>query len=281
MAQKVTEKEFLRSIIDLSKGRPIDVARYPTIDIDRQWTQEDYRYLRYSSDDDKIAIGIHRLDKFNPPKSIVHISFTERNRHIKFIEEIPVIVSNDALSKLIFRRPIRKVKFPHSAKEALYKFRDEPTGYEWGGGIDFEIVKGKAHIERILSYFGEKGRMTFRAVKKYGSDVEVAFHTHPDAKLAVPSKDDIVYIITSKQQVQLIISHDQILIIEKTKRTPKLVTLSEVMARTPEIGYVAYTLEEQKRDLAIISKEYKLKMRIVPYSEDIELDLKIIREMTS
>lgn len=114
------------------------------------------------------------------------------------------------------------VVLPDSARKALYSLQDEPTGAEWGGGIDFEIVKGRPQIERIITYYAEEGMVPSRILGKYRPDVEVEFHTHPDSSLAVPSPEDIhSFIVQVTQQVWFILARDEMIVLEKTRNTPK------------------------------------------------------------
>jgi len=107
------------------------------------------------------------------------------------------------------------VTLPGSLLQALYKLQKEPTRYEWGGGIDFEIIAGYPQVERILAYFGEKGRVPSRVLKKYGRDIEVTFHTHPRQKRVQPSAEDIASFVRSPAQVSMIIAGEEIGVFEK------------------------------------------------------------------
>ncbi len=108
------------------------------------------------------------------------------------------------------------VTLPESLLKALYELQKEPRGYEWGGGIDFEIINDEPQVERILAYFGEEGRMPERVLRKYGDDIEVTFHTHPRQKKVQPSAADITSFFASPCQVGFIIAGEEIALLEKT-----------------------------------------------------------------
>lgn len=120
------------------------------------------------------------------------------------------------------------VTLPGSLLQALYKLQKEPTRYEWGGGIDFEIIAGYPQVERVLAYFGEKGKVPSRVIEKYGRDVEVLFHTHPRQRRVQPSAEDILSFVRSPAQVELIIAGEEIGLFEKR---PDFETLIKEVAK--------------------------------------------------
>lgn len=115
----------------------------------------------------------------------------------------------------IAERKTQLVTLPGSLLKALYALQKEPTGYEWGGGIDFEIIAGEPQIERVLAYFAEEGKIPYRVLKKYERDVEVLFHTHPRHNRVQPSISDITTFAASRAQVELIIAGKEIALLEK------------------------------------------------------------------
>ena len=108
------------------------------------------------------------------------------------------------------------VTLPESLLKALYKLQKEPRDYEWGGGIDFEIINDEPQVERILAYFGEQGKMPSRILEKYRGDVEVMFHTHPNQNKVQPSAGDLMSFLASPAQVEFIIASEEIGMLEKT-----------------------------------------------------------------
>ncbi len=108
------------------------------------------------------------------------------------------------------------VTLPESLLKALYELQKEPRGYEWGGGIDFEIINDEPQIERILAYFGEEGKMPSSVLEKYWGDVEVTFHTHPRQAKVQPSLEDMMSFFASPAQVAVIIAGEEIGLFEKT-----------------------------------------------------------------
>lgn len=107
------------------------------------------------------------------------------------------------------------VTLPNSLLRALYALQKEPRGYEWGGGIDFEIIGGWPEVERVLAYFAEKGKVPEEVLTKYERDVEVLFHTHPRQSFVQPSTGDITAFLSSPAQAQLIIAGTEIALLDK------------------------------------------------------------------
>jgi len=112
-------------------------------------------------------------------------------------------------------KKITSVTLPHSLLEALHALAAEPTGHEWGGGIDFEIIADKPQIERVMAYFAEEGKVPHRVSGKYERDVEVFFHTHPNQALVQPSPTDIQTFVMRPAQVSFIIAREEIALLEK------------------------------------------------------------------
>ena len=278
--EMTTKKEFLDMIKVVGEGKPIDIALIPKIGGKRiygEWEQFSI-WTQYGESYEEDIISIQHLRRVNPPENISDISFQDEDE--VDIDEISSELANVAISKLIFKVPLEtKVLLPRSVVEGLHGLQKEPTGYEWGGGIDFEIIKGKPQIERLLAYFGEVKRMPWRVIKKYGNDVEVKFHTHPNRKLANPSKSDILSFIHAKQQVQLIVSKFQILVLYKTKNTPKSLEKSDIEERTPNVGYVVHNYRNQKEVLEIMRKEYKINYNLFAYPNDVAIDLEVVRKV--
>ncbi len=111
---------------------------------------------------------------------------------------------------------VEYVTLPESLLKALYELQKEPRGYEWGGGIDFEIINDEPQVERIIAYFGEEGKIPSSVLEKYWGDIEVMFHTHPRQKKVQPSAGDFMSFIASPSQVEFIIAEEEIGIFEKT-----------------------------------------------------------------
>lgn len=283
-----TKQEFIDMILEAGNGIPIDVALLHVKSAMNLWFRDNYDIKFRSGTIEITILKLFRL--WNPPIEKADIWFRidvsdafSKRRWSMYdeLEEILDEVAVEAVNKLRFLTPIEEkqvVEFPKSSKKMLFGSADEPTDYEWGGGIDFEIVEGKPQIERILSYFGEYGEIPTRVFNKYKSDIEVRFHTHPNRKFALPSKPDILLFINSHQQVEFIISKNEMLILEKTKNTPENITEIEIEQKTPHIGYARHRVEDQIKDLKIIENKYKLKTRIVKYNQDIELDLNVVRK---
>lgn len=287
MSNVTTTQEFLDMIKVAGGGRPIDISRFTTSPLMDMWRYDKaHRGIDYCSSkliDTKhpVEIQIYDIDKVNPPlyKSDIYflkiISESVRER----ISEIPDDISNELVSKLVFKEPLERVLLPSSIVEGLHGLQREPTNYEWGGGIDFEIVKGMPYIERLLAYFGDVEKVPWRVIKKYGNDVEVLFHTHPNRKLANPSKNDILTFINAEQKVEIIVSKFHILILYKTKNTPTSLEKSDIYERTPDIGYVVHNYRDQKEALEKMRKEYKINYALFVYPNDVVIDLEVVKKV--
>lgn len=148
----------------------------------------------------------------------------------------------------VAERKTQLVTLPGSLLKALYALQKEPTGYEWGGGIDFEIIAGEPQIERVLAYFAEEGKIPYRVLKKYERDVEVLFHTHPRHNRVQPSVSDITTFAASCAQVELIIAGEEIALLEKRPDFEALVKKGFTLA-IPAIYQPEYAMPRIKREL--------------------------------
>jgi len=171
--------------------------------------------------------------------------------------------------------PTTKVKLPRALRDALQIFQKESGEYEWGGGIDFEIIKGKPQVERVLSYFGERGAIPTRVFRKYSEDVEVVFHTHPGQDKVQPSQGDISSFFSSPQQVDLIIAGNEILVLEKTPKT-KTPQWTELKEYAP----VIYNPEKYMPLLKEKLKDWGVEAAIVPRESTVMLDLNVVRKIS-
>lgn len=168
--------------------------------------------------------------------------------------------------------PIEKeVVLPESLRKALYALAQEPAGVEWGGGLDFEVVKGKPKVERLLSYLGAEAKIPARVFEKYISDVEVIFHTHPSGEV-LPSKGDIYNFLSYPYQVSVIVGPDKILIMEKTPRAKPV--KAEVIDQ--KMSAEVY-LSRKKFDN--VMKDFGLEWQTVPRSKEVKFDLEVVRSL--
>jgi hypothetical protein len=110
------------------------------------------------------------------------------------------------------RKDERRI-FNHLSNPRIYK-------KEYGGHIDFNK---KGQIEEIEVIPGQ-----MYGVDLYDSDFEALYHTHPSKyKNSPPSPDDIIALITSKnQQAELIFRDGIIFAIIKTPKTKVLEKMS-------------------------------------------------------
>ena len=258
-------KNFLAWLYRYQKLSPSQIDRAMDIGMDLLYL---YHFQRLSpSQIDRAIEKGEKLDYLYEYQDIPKV-IREKLDYLYKYQDIPKVI-----------REKRRVTLPISAKEALYGMQQEPSGYEWGGGIDFEIVKGQPQVERILAYLGEEGKVPMRALLKYEDDVEVQFHTHPNRDTGDPSKEDIGYFINSKQQIAFIIARNEICIFEKTLETPKVITAVGIEKRTPGLSYYYEDPEKRKFQREMIEREYHMKITVLPRKSDIAFDLNIVREL--
>jgi len=169
--------------------------------------------------------------------------------------------------------PIRtEVELPRSLREALTAFAEEPTETEWGGGIDFEIIRGKPRVERVLAYLGAPGAIPREVWEKYGSDVEVSFHTHPKQPFALPSRADINTFLNSPRQVSIIACPLEILVMTKTEKAKPTPYQEIEKALSSDVYRSPAKMKERLEELGIKAEWH-------PVAEKIRLDLAIIRKI--
>ena len=192
---------------------------------------------------------------------------------------LPVSGDKATLCRRVLGAGVReKVVLPESAKKALYGLQEEATGYQWGGGIDFEIVRGRPQVERILAYLGEEGKIPWRVLQKYGYDVEVRFHTHPRQYKAIPSIDNLYAFIIGNQQVEFVVAGGEILILEKTPEVVPEVSAKLISEALSEFGDL-YDPGLQDKELKAIRDRLKLKTTLVPRADNVSFDLTIVRRL--
>lgn len=169
------------------------------------------------------------------------------------------------------------VTLPSSLLRALYTLQKEPRGYEWGGGIDFEIIGGWPEVERVLAYFADVGKVPEEVLTKYERDVEVLFHTHPRQSFVQPSAGDITTFLSSPAQVSLIIAEREIALLEKRPEHEVLVE------KASEISLPAFY--NPKEFMPKIKKQLdKLGINVLIYPRGKTapvFDLEIVRRLVS
>jgi len=167
-----------------------------------------------------------------------------------------------------------KVKLRESLADALYSLQSEEK-MEWGGGIDFEIVRGKPQVERVLAYFGEKGTIPERIYNKYSDDVEVLFHTHPGQDKVQPSIADIHSFLLAKQNIEFIIAGKEIMILEKRPEA-KPVRLEIITESLPRV----YNPDKYMPDIIEALHKFGIEETIIPRKSKIVFDLEVVRGIT-
>ena len=112
---------------------------------------------------------------------------------------------------------------PPAIVNALYELQKDPEEIEYGGAIDFEIIKGKVGVERIIAYTGGYASLSKELTDHIfkDPDIEFTFHTHPTQTIACPSFGDIHTLLTTKPSTMMIISGNEVLILTKGDNTPE------------------------------------------------------------
>lgn len=280
-----TKDEFVAKIREAGKGMPIDISKIST--------KPQYNTWFYVAGVDGLDFGdgtrqviISYIMEVNPPEEWA-IYFLEGEGDERFVATVPDSFADFAIGNLTYKDPFmspsasikQKAMLSHSGKEALYALQRDREGVEWGGGIDFEIINNQPRVERILTYYGEEHKIPSRIIRKYGNDVEVQFHTHPNCKFAEPSDNDINQFINIEQRVCFIIADDEILVREKTRNTPKSTNIDEVKSECPSTHYQGTNKSEQMKAINEIEKKFAIRTAIIPRKANLVFDLNIIRNL--
>jgi hypothetical protein len=142
----------------------------------------------------------------------------------------------------------RLVEIPEEVVRVMYVLTNRPDSVEYGGGLDFEVIQGKDQIERMMIFLGAEGHVPSRVVRKYSRDVEVAFHTHPSKLLtsAFPSAPDLVVLSHWPQEVQIIVSREDMMIMTKLIDSELPFTIEEAETILTEIRRAVLHIHDQQ-----------------------------------
>jgi hypothetical protein len=211
-------------------------------------------------------------------------------------------------------RAVRPAILPANLRRALVELAAHEGALEWGGGIDYEIVLGEATVERVVTFLGQEGAVDGGLFAKWGTDLEVLFHTHPNvndiAELTVevhggwatPSEDDIAVFLQWDQQISIIIAEHEILVMIKgprtkglTQRLSSLAVINDMTATDPDLLSVggmrvlpimSYHIEDVQKqhdaEDAWLRRVFGFEVFRIPtdFPDDIELDIGVVEEQT-
>lgn len=180
------------------------------------------------------------------------------------------------------------VRLPPAIVGALYRLQKDTQEIEYGGAIDFELVKGNPAVEKVLAYTGIRRAIPGETWLKVfqGPEVELTFHTHPKQDLAIPSEGDIIFFLTTPQKSMLIFAGVQAMLMMKGPETPpddycrqhmKYVESEATKVSVP--GYNPKTApKEQDQMIRDLKEELDIDSIVFPAKEPIDITLKVVRE---
>lgn len=184
-----------------------------------------------------------------------------------------------------------RLHMPLAMVGALYQLQKDKQEVEYGGAVDFELVKGKPAVERVLAYTGAVKAVPVEVWDKVflNPDVELTFHTHPRQKLAIPSEGDIIFFLTTAAQAMLIVAGQESILLTKGSGTPPPDYSRRYMGETKAflrsigvtpIAYYAPTAKQNQEEMIKDLKEIlDISCTVFPATEPIEITVKIVQEV--
>jgi hypothetical protein len=181
-----------------------------------------------------------------------------------------------------------KVKMPMAMIGALYALQNDEQEVEYGGAVDFEIVRKQPQVERVLAYTG-----IVKSVPGYiwervfsNPDVELTFHTHPRQDIAIPSESDVIFFLTTAAQAMLIIAGQEAILLTKGDKTPPPEFVRDNIAETntivsaaiPRTRYDPRTARKEQEDgIRDLKRELDIDCVVIPMGQPIEVTMKVIK----
>ncbi len=218
-------RDINRAIAQGIGERPILVARTPAIVIEwegpmRRWQiREGFRPVLGET----ITLTGNFLLLFHP-----------RERVELILGQIDPLVPLAPAPPVVARPP--QVNIPSSVRGALHSLQQREDSVEYGGGIDFEVMRGRAEVERLLVFLGGFREVPGSIRQKFADDVEVEFHTHPDRILGNPSLPDLLAFSDARQRVALIVARDDMLLLFKQPGFVPLRTEAQICELARQAG---------------------------------------------
>lgn len=220
----------LNFVIQKDLLRQVEVFRVPAVVI--RWSLDSDRWEidRLFQDEDSIG------ERFvlSELHMIVFTSAEQVNRIIRSGELLPPPATQ--VSPLPPPPITRRVTLPAEIQRALFSLQRRPDGIEYGGAIDFEVTGDKPEIERIVAFLGEKRAVKAELFRKWAPDFEVHFHTHPNRKTAQPSVADVLFLLASPQQAEIIIALEDLAIYQKTPGVADKLSVDELCKLAADRG---------------------------------------------
>lgn len=182
-----------------------------------------------------------------------------------------------------------KVRIPPAIVGALYQLQKDEQEVEYGGAIDFELVKEQPAVEKILTYTG-----AVRAIPGYiwervfmNPDIEFTFHTHPMQHVAIASEGDVVFFLTTTPNAMLIVAGTEAILLTKGKNTPPpkeaIKYYEETQLKAARAAAARYLPARAKEDQAESIRELKRLLDIdsvvFPIDKPVDVMVKIVREI--
>ena len=183
----------------------------------------------------------------------------------------------------------KQVRVPPAMVAALYQLQKDKAEVEYGGAVDFELVRGQPAVERILIYTGAKQRVSMAVWNKVflNPDVELTFHTHPKQSIAIPSEGDIIFFLTTAASAMLIIAGSQALLLTKGTKTPpwkyalrELHKIEEIAGAITPLFYDLSTAPRvQPEILEDLKSELDIDGVVFPAQQPIDVTVKVVQDV--
>lgn len=175
-----------------------------------------------------------------------------------------------------------KVKMPASMVGALYELQRDAQEVEYGGAVDFEIVKKRPQVEKVLAYTGIVKEVPGYVWEKVFSnpDVELTFHTHPRQDIAIPSEGDVIFFLTTAAQAMLIVAGQEAILLTKGDNTPPVEFAQKHIAETnlPRTKYDPRTArKDQEEGIRDLKRELDIDCIVIPMGQPIEITMDVIK----
>jgi hypothetical protein len=165
---------------------------------------------------------------------------------------------------------------------ALYELQKDAQEVEYGGAVDFEIIKKQPQVEKVLAYTGIVKEVPGYVWDKVFSnpDVELTFHTHPRQDIAIPSEGDVIFFLTTEAQAMLIIAGQEAILLTKGDNTPPAEFAKQHITGTAALR-TRYdprsARKDQEEGIRDLKRELDIDCVVIPMGQPIEITMDVIK----
>lgn len=218
-----------------------------------------------------------------------------------WLEDFPIPPTPPKIRAALARRQKAAPDVPgkpglsQEVRASLHSLQSRLDDVEYGGGIDFEIMRGQPEIEKMLVFLGAAASVPDELMRRFKTrDYEAVFHTHPSRYNAAPSVADIANMLytfmTQRAQAYIIVAENDMVIYIKswvfTQRPPSGDEMeTEGIKRAGanygynEIGYQPENLARARVGDAFLRDAYHIDVVRVPREHvgPVPLDISVFR----